>query len=550
MCQHHSHSNTGRTVQHQTIVGERLEDGSRHSDHHRRWSRRQFIRGIGLGAAGATMALSGVPVRSYGASPLLNHLRMSSGDRILVIIQLSGGNDGLNTVVPFANDLYYQYRPGISLSANDVLPLNAEIGLHPGLSQMASMYASGAMQVVQGVGYADPDLSHFQSTDVWATASPADDLATSGWLGRYLEEEMPQFVEDPPDHPLAVQLGNGSPLLFQGDQAGMGVQFPNLDLLQRFFDTGQLFDESLVPSTLYGEELAFVRGIANDSVQYAEALSNAADAGTNRVEYPAVNGFSGNLATAARLIRGGLGASMYHINLGGFDTHSNQINRHAALMSELSGAIGSFMADLQVDELDKRVVVMTFSEFGRRVYQNGSGGTDHGTAAPLFLFGGGIAGGIHGAHPSLSDLDGGGNLKYGVDFRSVYGSVLSDWFGMEQEDVNTILGGAYAHLPIIDSSYATSTATPHVPVPDVSMRNYPNPFQTRTTLEFSLRTAGYVSLHLFDVNGRSVQRLLDSPLSPGTHSVVIEGGRLPAGTYFARLTHPEGVSTHTLVRLR
>lgn len=128
----------------------------------------------------------------------------------------------------------------------------------------------------------------------------------------------------------------------------------------------------------------------------------------------------------ARLIRGGLGASMYHINLGGFDTHSNQINRHAALMSELSGAIGSFMADLQVDELDKRVVVMTFSEFGRRVYQNGSGGTDHGTAAPLFLFGGGIAGGIHGAHPSLSDLDDGGNLKYGVDFRSVYGSVLSD----------------------------------------------------------------------------------------------------------------------------
>ncbi len=486
MCQAPTHSHAVTDPDHHTVAGERLEDGRLHSDHHRRWSRRQFIRGIGLGTAGAAMKLGGIPVRSYGASPLLNHLRESSGDRILVVIQLSGGNDGLNTGVPYTNDTYYQYRPGISLAANDIIPLTMEIGLHPSLTPFSSLYSSGAMQVVQGVGYADPDLSHFQSTDVWATASPADDLATTGWLGRYLENEIPTFVDNPPDHPLAVQLGNGTPLLFQGEQAGMGVQFPNLDLLQRFFDTGQLFDESFVPQTLYGEELAFVRSIANDSVQYAEALSDASSAGTNLFEYPSVNGFSGNLATTARLIRGGLGASMYHINLGGFDTHSNQLSRHAVLMNELSTALGAFLADLQADDLDKRVVVMTFSEFGRRVYQNGSGGTDHGTAAPLFLFGGGISGGIHGDHPSLSDLDAGGNMKYGVDFRSVYGSVLSDWFGMAREDVHTIMGGEYAHLPLIDSSYVTSTDGVQLPPPSISLHNYPNPFQSSTTLEFVL----------------------------------------------------------------
>jgi uncharacterized protein (DUF1501 family) len=549
MCHDPTHSHSTIDSHHRTVAGERLEDGSLHSAHHRRWSRRQFLRGIGLGTAGAAITLGGIPVRSYGASPLLNHLRQSSGDRILVVVQLSGGNDGLNTVVPYANDMYYQYRPGISLGANNVLPLNTEIGLHPSLTHFSSLYSSGAMQVVQGVGYADPDLSHFQSTDVWATASPADDLATTGWLGRYLESEMPSFVDDPPEYPLAVQLGNGTPLLFQGEQAGMGVQFPNLDLLQRFFDTGQLYDESFVPATPYGDELAFVRSIANDSIQYAEALSDASNAGANLTEYPAVNGFSGNLATAARLIRGGLGASMYHINLGGFDTHSNQLNRHAVLMNELSTALGAFMADLQSDEWDKRVVVMTFSEFGRRVYQNGSGGTDHGTAAPLFLLGGGISGGIHGDHPSLSDLDAGGNMKYGVDFRSVYGSLLSDWFGMAREDVHTIMGGEYAHLPLIDSSYATYSEPVQVPQRTVALQNYPNPFQSDTTLEFTLESSGHASLHVFDVNGRQVRTLLDARLGPGTHSVVLHGAGLPAGTYFARLIHAGHSSTQALTRL-
>ena len=550
MCQAPTHSHTVTDPDHHTVAGERLEDGRLHSDHHQRWSRRQFIRGIGLGTAGAAIKLGGVPVRSYGASPLLNHLRESSGDRILVVIQLSGGNDGFNTVVPYTNDTYYQYRPGISLAATDVIPLTTEIGLHPSLTPFSSLYSSGAMQVVQGVGYADPDLSHFQSTDVWATASPADNLATTGWLGRYLENEIPTFVDNPPDHPLAVQLGNGTPLLFQGEEAGMGVQFPNLDLLQRFFDTGQLFDESFVPQTLYGDELAFVRSIANDSVQYAEALSDASNSGTNLFEYPAVNGFSGNMATTARLIRGGLGASMYHINLGGFDTHSNQLNRHAVLMNELSTALGAFLADLQADDLDERVVVMTFSEFGRRFYQNGSGGTDHGTAAPLFLFGGGISGGIHGDHPSLSDLDAGGNMKYGVDFRSVYGSLLSDWFGMVREDVHTIMGGEYAHLPLIDSAYVASTDRAQLPQQSIPFQTYPNPFQSSANLEFVLDSAGQTTLHIFDVNGRRVQTLLDSAMAPGTHTVELRGSALSPGTYFARLTHQGRSTTHSLTRIR
>ncbi len=532
------------------VKGERLEDGQHHACHHQTWSRRQFMQGLGMSATGLAMGLSGVPIRSYGASPLLSSLRSNSSDRILVLIQLSGGNDGLNTVVPYTNDTYYQQRPTIAINASTVLNLTPELGLHPALTSFADMFVDGSMEIVQGVGYTDPVLSHFTSTDVWASASDPSDLSRSGWLGRYLEEENPDYFDSPADYPLAIQLGNGSPLVFQGSVAGMGVTYPDLDLLNHYFETGIFYNEDFAPATSYGGELSFVRSIANSAVRYAETITAAATNGANSVEYPSVTGLSGNLATTARLIRGGLATSIYHLNLGGFDTHSVQTSRHFSLMQQLSGAIGAFMADLQADGLDERVLVMTFSEFGRRVYQNGSAGTDHGTSAPLFLFGGGVQGGVIGSHPSLTDLDPGGNMVHGIDFRSVYGSVLNDWFDIPDQEVNNLMGAEYSHLSLIDSAFATNTGEFSIPNSVSLFGNYPNPFSGNTFIEFTLTASEHVSLDVFDVQGRQIAKIVDQVLPAGRHGAVFDGEGLPSGTYLARLQTRAGMQSRKMVVVR
>jgi len=532
------------------VKGERLEDGHDHACHHRDWSRRQFMQGLGMSATGLAMGLSGIPIRSYGASPLLSRLRSSSNDRILVLIQLSGGNDGLNTVVPYTNDTYYQQRPNIAINASSVLNLTPDLGLHPALTSFADMYADGTMEIVQGVGYTDPVLSHFTSTDVWASASDPTDISRSGWLGRYLEEENPNHFDTPTDYPLAIQLGNGSPLVFQGSIAGMGITYPDLDLLNKYFETGVFYNEDFAPDTSYGGELSFVRTIANSAVRYAETITAAATGGTNSVEYPSRNRLSGNLAATARLIRGGLGTSIYHLNLGGFDTHSSQSSPHASLMEQLSGAIGAFVSDLQADGLDQRVLVMTFSEFGRRIYQNGSAGTDHGTSAPLFLFGGGVQGGIIGGHPSLTDLDPGGNMVHGIDFRSVYGSVLNDWFDVSDQEVTDLMGADYAHLSLIDSAFATNTGDLSVPDSISLFGNYPNPFSGSTVIEFALASSEHVSISVYDIQGRQISTLVDQVLPAGRHETVFDGENLPSGTYLARLQTRAGMQSRKLVIVR
>ncbi len=532
------------------IKGERLEDGKHHATHHRQWSRRQFMAGLGMSATGVAMTLGGVPIKSYGASPLLSKLRNNQSDRILVLVQLSGGNDGLNTVVPYTNDVYYQLRPNIDIAANSVLPLTADLGLHPLLAPFESMYHDGTLEIVQGVGYENPVLSHFSSTDVWATASDPSDIGLSGWLGRYLEDTNPEHFENPANYPLAIQLGNGSPLVSQGSVTGMGVTFPDLDLLRRFFETGSLYDEQFAPATPYGGELSYVRSIANNAVRYADTITVAADTGINLAEYPSTNGLSGNLATTAQLIRGGLSTSIYHLNLAGFDTHSGQSGRHATLMETLSLALSSFMQDLQADGLDERVLVMTFSEFGRRIYQNGSAGTDHGTAAPLFILGGGVNGGIIGDHPSLTDLDRGGNMINGIDFRSVYGTVLTDWFGLPNNDVTELLGQDYGQIPIIDSMFSTSTDQTTLPQSISLLSNYPNPFSGQTLLTFDMDRADHVSLSVFDMAGRRVASLTDQTLPPGSHELSFEARGLPAGVYLARLQTSSGTLTRKLVVVR
>lgn len=543
MCDQH------RPVSAEPRLGACLEHGTAHAEDHRRWSRREFM--AGLGVAGASFMLGGLPLRAYGQTPLLHQLRALETDRVLVIVQLNGGNDGLNTVVPFRSDRYYQLRPNIALAQNSLLSLgsNADVGLHPSLAAVRTLYDEGQAAILQSVGYPAPNQSHFRSTDIWVTASDSNVVENTGWVGRHLDATHPDYQTQPSDFPLAVQIGLSAPLLFQGPEGGMGMSITSVDLYERLAATGTAYDVEGLPATAFGDEMRFVRSVANDAFRYAGAIYEASQNGRNTVDYPAGNRLATNLAVVAQLIKGRLGARIYHVSLGGFDTHANQLTAHANLLRFLAEGVKAFLDDLGTQRDD--VLVMTFSEFGRRVYENGSAGTDHGTAAPLFLFGGDVEGGLYGPVPDLENLTS-GNLRHGIDFRQAYATVLQDWFGLDAASVEGVLGGSFETLGFV-ATPATSTATEPQGLPRVFTlhQNYPNPFNPSTSISFALTEAAPVRLRVYDVAGREVALLLDGGVhAPGYHTVSFDASHLPSGTYLYRLETPAGQQSRKMVLVR
>lgn len=522
-----------------THHGSRLQDGLLHDLAHVTWSRRRFLRGMAMAGAAVTVGVGGTHVTAAQPDSLMRALAASGSDRILVIIQLAGGNDGLNTVVPIGNDRYHALRPSIGLQASGVIPIASDTGFHPSLARWEALFGDGKLSVVQNVGYAQPELSHFVSTDVWLSGRDAQDLEHTGWSGRFLESVFPDHASTPPPHPVALQIGASTPLLFQGAASNLGVTFPSLDLLDRLAASGTLYDETDVPDTVFGSEIAFVRQISNASFGYAEAIQDAYRGARNQASYSG-DSLSRDLATVARLIRGGLGARIYHVTLGGFDTHAYQTGSHATLLSRLGNAVAAFMEDLESDELMDRVTGLTFSEFGRRIQQNGSAGTDHGTAAPMFLFGAHLSGGLHGSAPDLDALDGSGNLIADTDFRSVYGSVLRDWFGMDQTQVDTLFDGAYPVLEVFAESQATD-AEAHVAIPSTFRITsvYPNPMTRSARLVLTLSEPGPVEVSFVDMLGRTVGAPASmGSLPAGAHELPIDRPNdLAAGAYLLRVQH-------------
>lgn len=549
MCDHHNNSHPAAPRH-----GSSLSHGTAHADDHARWSRRDFMSSMGLAAIGGAMYLGGTPVRAFGQSSMLAQLRNLETDRILVLVQLSGGNDGINTLIPVGNDIYYNARPGIAITQNNALQLpNNGPWVHPSLETLTPLYGAGNMGILYNVGYPDPSLSHFSSTDIWMTGSDSNDILSTGWVGRYLADEFPTFNEEPLDFPLAVQLGGLSSMLFQGPTANMGMSLASPELFERIAEEGILYEIENLPNTTYGAEMEFVRTVANNSFIYADAVQSASAMGTNDVEYPQ-SALASNLEIVAQLIKGQLGSRIYHVSIGGFDNHANQggtVGVHANLLRILSQALSAFMADLG-DAWSDKVMVMTFSEFGRRVNQNGSNGTDHGTAAPLFLFGGGVEGGLYGDAPDLTDLDGTGNLKYKIDFRSVYATVLQDWFGLEAGTVDDVLGSPYSRLGFVsDPATPTSIHGPE-PVPEVFVlhQNYPNPFNPSTNITYTLHRTERVTMRIYDTQGRLVQTLVDGTHTAGSYSLAFDAGHLPSGVYLYRMDTPSATVTKKMTLLR
>ena len=377
-------------------------------------------------------------------------------DRVLVVVQLGGGNDGLNTVVPYGLNTYYKSRPGLAIPApgkgaqnQSALQLdkNTGLGLHPNLTGFKELMDDGVASIVQGVGYPNPNRSHFTSMDIWQTADTSAN--GHGWIGRYFD----CTCNGTPVPEGAVSIGREAPLAMSG-AVQKPVSFESAELFRWLGEdvtdnpaVGETYKQITRSGTLEkvdpDSQLGFLMRTALDAQVSSDPI-RAAVATRPLVQYPGGQ-LSRQLQIVSAMIRDGMTTRVYYVSLGGFDTHAAQINTHANLMRQLGDSLNAFYKDLKAQGNSGRVLTMCFSEFGRRVAQNASGGTDHGTAAPMYFVGEMIKPGLLGEHPSLTDLDE-GDLKYNVDFRSVYAAVLEDWMGASSDK---ILGKGYRKAKII-----------------------------------------------------------------------------------------------------
>jgi len=426
--------------------------------------RRDFIRKAAIGSVVLPQFINGYSLKATAHTSLVPAIGHDlSNDRVLVLIQLNGGNDGLNTVVPV--DQYSAYlaaRSTIALPQNKLLKLAGydATALHPALSEFQQLFNEGKVGVVQSVSYPKPNFSHFRATDIWMTASDSDKVLNTGWAGRYLNDLFPGFPDKYPNEtmpdPLAIQIGSVVASAFQGPSFTMGLAISNPSNFYNLIED----KVEVASNTRWGEQLAYLEKVSQKTDQYAGVIKNAAMKITKQSDkYPAPgkNPLADQLKIVARLVAGGLRTKVYLVSIGSFDTHSKQaeaddttMGTHAQLLRKVSEAVGAFMDDLTKFQVADRVVGMTFSEFGRRIKSNASGGTDHGTAAPVLYFGNSVKAGIIGANPQLpTSASVNDNIAMQYDFRSLYATVLQQWLNFPADQIQQILFGSFPLLPMV-----------------------------------------------------------------------------------------------------
>lgn len=413
------------------------------------FTRRAMIRD-GLLAVSAGMIMPSVFARAVRAASNAaeegSTWAQAAQGRTLIVVQMAGGNDGLNTIIPYTDGTYYQARPTLAIKQQDAIALDARLGMHPSLAALKPLWAAGKMAVVEGVGYPNPNLSHFAAMDIWQTLDLSG-RGSTGWLGKYVAG-----LVDKDGHPFqSLAVGTALPTALQALSADVPVvSDPKTYQLQA--DPGGKREVSAAEARvqtllkLYNTYpnsapyAALLDATTQHAVEGSKKLQSITAQYTPAVKYPATN-FARGLQVLAEVIVSGLGLRVGYVTLGGFDTHGEQEKRHAALMQELAEGLAAFMSDLTAHNTADNVVVMTWSEFGRRVEENASQGTDHGAAAPLFVLGAPVQGGIYGEPPNLNDLDHAGNIKFTTDFRTVYATVLDRWLGAPSA---AVLGGSYS----------------------------------------------------------------------------------------------------------
>jgi len=513
--------------------------------------RRSFLKKAATSAV-VPVTLSGLGLRTYNSTSLLNAISKRSAEgKVLVIIQLNGGNDGLNTIIPL--DQYSNLskaRSNVIIEESKVLKLNGwdKTGLHPKMTGIQNLFNDGKVNVVHSIGYPQPDFSHFRATDIWMSASDSNKIVTTGWMGRYLNSKYPNFPSNYPNStmpdPLAIQIGSLVSLTFMGPTTNMGMAITDPSTFYSLVDN----ISPSVPNTPAGEELAFIRLMAQQTNEYADVIKGAAGKGKNlSTKYPTSTGrnnLSEQLKIVAKLIHGGLKTPVYMVSIGGFDTHSNQVDSssssegdHATLLKSLSDAIEAFQDDIKLLGISDRVVGMTFSEFGRRIQSNGSGGTDHGAGAPLIVFGDAVQPGFIGNNPSIpSTTTVNDNVPMQFDFRQVYATILKDWFEISSNEVDSIMGSAYDTLPIFKNSMSNIEDFADL-VTQIGMDAIqPNPISHEGTLNFSTDSGGFISLNLFNAQGSMIKTFFSKDLSAGSHTYIANFEDIPNGNYILQLS--------------
>ncbi len=499
--------------------------------------------------------LRGLPIAAAGSQLFYNAIE-EGNDKVLVLVQLNGGNDGLNTIIPLDKyDLLANARSNLIIPENDIIKANDLTGFHPSLSDLKSLYDDARMTVLHDVGYPNQNRSHFRSTDIWTSGSPADEVWTTGWLGRYLEDCHPSYPEDFPNSsfpdPFALSIGSIVSETCQGTITNFSLALTDPSSIVPL--NNDAVDE--VPDTPYGRELEFLRTTIDQANAYGEIISDAAEKGSNDSIYPNT-ALAEQLKAIALLVSGGLGTKIYIANLGGFDTHANQVEgndtrqgSHAQLMQTLSEAIFAFQEDLKSQGLEERVITMTFSEFGRRIRSNGSLGTDHGTAAPMVFFGSCINGGFIGDSPLIPNNPGvSDGVPMQFDFRSVYGSILIDWFGIETQIVNNILQDEFTYLPIVNACGQTTPTDDPELTEVLKVHNYPNPFDNWTTISLETQ-GGNMRISLYDALGHELEVITSRTMTAGSHEIKYEGSHLVPGNYFCRVITEKASRTFGMIKV-
>ncbi len=519
--------------------------------------RRDFLKASQSSILALPLALNGINIGAFHNS-VFDDILSAEGDRVFVLIQLNGGNDGLNTIIPLDRyDRLMDLRSNIMIPEQSVLSLTDTLGLHPAMSGIKNLFDQGQVNVVQNVGYENQNRSHFRSTDIWKSGSQATEVISSGWLGRFFDFGHPGYPNGYPNsdspHPIAITLGPSVSETCQGLAANFSVAIRSADSLVEIpgMDSGD------TPDSHYGQELLFVRQIKEQTNQYAEILVEAAEKGENKSQLypdPNTNNLADQLKIVASLIAGGLQTRIYVVNINGFDTHASQVDEsdttsgeHAVLLGWLSEAVAAFMDDLKELGLGERVLLASQSEFGRKIISNGSLGTDHGDAAPLLVFGQCVTAGVTGDSPDIpEDVSTPDGVEMKIDFKNVFGSILIDWLGASEAEVRSVFTHDFQHLPIVNACQATPTREFDQQLPQVY--THPNPFFENLQVDFST-SGGPVQMILIDGQGRTLTTLLDANFPAGKHQVDLSVPELPPGSYFYRLETDQYQHSGSLIHL-
>ncbi len=529
MCDHHN-----------TRKGTTLDNQKEHQNDHKAWSRRSFLTTLGI-TGGVSLTLGSVPIAGDMLSPLQNMLLSCQSDRSLVMIRLKGGNDGLNTIIPLPSyDFYRNVRPTLGFKENELTNLTNEVAIPNYMAEHINpMWQEGDFAVVNSVGYTDQNLSHFRSSDIWASSSDPDENIDTGWLGRYFASANPDYLATPPEVPLAIQIGGFSNLLFNGSfdqgRTNLAMSVTDPDQLYSIAQTGQLHDAVNKPDDChYGDQVGYMRTVANNVFTYAGKIKEAYDRSESSASMDYQDDDLGKqLAVVARLLKGNLGTKVYMVSIGGFDTHAEQKEDHQRLMTSVAKNVKVFYEDLAASQLDKAVLSMTFSEFGRRIEENGSLGTDHGASAPVMFFGGELGSNhITGALPDIANPDVYGNLRNEYDFRQLYATVLENWLGVDPMLVDDVIGGQFTRVEDLIYKCGVNTSTEDILAQRIDHHvRYGQ--DGNIEIVYSLQGASKVKVDLFDIAGRFVTTLSTGNQSEGQHFVPMQGisRQLPAAQY-------------------